>query len=86
MVEAPVTASLGPELLDYRKFLLKHLFQIVNFGLQVCMLVFTFTLKKLFLHALDHDLFGQEKILISEHVGFEFLNLLLEALLELSFN
>ena len=26
VVEAPVTATLGPELLDYRKFLLKHLF------------------------------------------------------------
>ena len=50
------------------------------------MLVLTFTLKKLFLHALDHDLFGQEKILISEHISFEVLNLLLEELLELSFN
>ena len=85
VVEAPVTSTFGPELLDYRKFLLEYLFQIVDFGLQVCMLVIAFTLKKFFLHALDHDFFGQEKILIGQHVGFEVLNLLLVRLRELSF-
>lgn len=82
VVFTPFNTSLLSQLLNYLKFVLEDLFQVGDFDLQ-SISVDTTSFQSFLLHYFDLDFLRHQKVLVSQDVSFQILDLLLEKFLEL---
>lgn len=85
MVFTLFNTCLLSQLFDDLEFVLKDHFQVGDFDCQ-CIRVDTALFQSFLLQHFDHDFLRHQKILVSQDVGFQILDLLLEKFLELGFD